>query len=95
MFDWYCTSNIFFAYAPTDHSPDEVKDKFYRKLPKLLHKARHSSIVLVAGGFNAQVGSLNQRERHLGEYFSILAQQTDNGYRLLQLCSDGGLFLAN
>ncbi|CAH8613030.1 unnamed protein product, partial [Schistosoma mattheei] len=83
------------AYAPTDCSSDEVKDEFYRKLSELLQKAKRSDIVLVAGDFNAQIGSLNQTERHLGGYFSIPTQRTDNGDRLLQLCSDNRLFLAN
>ncbi|PXX94221.1 hypothetical protein DF185_23070, partial [Marinifilum breve] len=61
----------------------------------LLHKAKRSDIVLVGGDFNAQIGSLNQTERHLGGYFSIPTQQTDNGDRLLQLCSDNRLFLAS
>ncbi|CAH8485715.1 unnamed protein product [Schistosoma margrebowiei] len=83
------------AYAPTDCSSDEVKDEFYRKLSELLQKAKRSDIVLVGGDFNAQIGSLNQTERHLGGYFSVPAQRTDNGDRLLQLCSDNRLFLAN
>ncbi|CAH8658448.1 unnamed protein product [Schistosoma rodhaini] len=83
------------AYAPTDCSHDEVKDDFYRKLSELLQKAKRSDIVVVAGDFNAQVGSLNQTERHLGGCFSIPAQRTDNGDRLLQLCSDNRLFLAS
>ena len=83
------------AYAPTDCSHDEVKDDFYRKLSELLQKAKRSDIVVVAGDFNARVGSLNQPERHLGGCFSIPAQRTDNGDRLLQLCSDNRLFLAS
>nr|CAX83711.1 endonuclease-reverse transcriptase [Schistosoma japonicum] len=83
------------AYAPTDCSPDKLKDEFYRNLCELLQKAKHSDIVVVAGDFNAQIGSLDQTERHLGGYFSVPAQRTDNGDHLLQLCSDNRLFLAN
>ncbi|CAH8635224.1 unnamed protein product [Schistosoma curassoni] len=83
------------AHAPTDCSSDEVKNEFYRKLSELLQKAKRLDIVLVAGDFNAQIGSLNQTERHLGGYFSIPAQRTGNGGGLLQLCSDNRLFLTN
>ncbi|KAK4474221.1 hypothetical protein MN116_000067 [Schistosoma mekongi] len=83
------------AYAPTDCSLDEVKDEFYRKLSELLHRAKHSDLVILAGDFNAQIGSLNQSKRHLGGCFSVPAHRTDNGDRLLQLCSDNRLFLAN
>ncbi|RTG85806.1 uncharacterized protein DC041_0013076 [Schistosoma bovis] len=83
------------AYSPTDCSADDVKDEFYRKLSDLLLKARRSDVVIVAGDFNAQVGKLSDRERHLGGFYSVVAQRTDNGDRLLQLCSDNCLFLAN
>ncbi|CAH8633515.1 unnamed protein product [Schistosoma curassoni] len=36
------------AYGPTDCSPDEVKDEFYRKLSELLYNSERSDIVLVA-----------------------------------------------
>ncbi|CAH8530774.1 unnamed protein product [Schistosoma rodhaini] len=50
---------------------------------------------MVAGDFNAQVGSLNQTERNLSGYFGIQAQQTDIGDHLLQLCSDNRPFLTS
>ncbi|CAH8465708.1 unnamed protein product [Schistosoma curassoni] len=83
------------AYSPTDCSSDDVKDELYRKLSYLLRKARRSDVVIVAGDFNAQVGKLSDRERHLGGSYSIMAQKTDDGDRLLQLCSDNRPFLAN
>ncbi|CAH8453374.1 unnamed protein product [Schistosoma guineensis] len=83
------------AYAPTDRNLDEMKGDFYRKLSELLQKAKCSNIVLLADDFNAQVGRLNQAERHLGGYSGIPDQRTDNVDRLLQLCSDGRLFLTS
>ncbi|CAH8650188.1 unnamed protein product [Schistosoma margrebowiei] len=83
------------AYSPTDCSADDVKDEFYRKLSDLLRKARRSDVVIMAGDFNAQVGKLSEMERHLGGSYGVVAQRTDNGDRLLQLCSDNGLFFAN
>ncbi|CAH8543074.1 unnamed protein product, partial [Schistosoma turkestanicum] len=49
----------------------------------------------MAGDFNAQVGRLSENERHLGGCYGVAAQRTDNGDRLLQVCSDNRLFLAN
>ncbi|CAH8429248.1 unnamed protein product [Schistosoma intercalatum] len=86
---------VLYAYAPTDCSSEGLEDEFYRKLSEILQKANRSDIVPTGGDFNAQIGSLNRKERHLGGYFSILVQRTDNGDRLLQLCSDNRLFLAN
>ncbi|RTG88280.1 uncharacterized protein DC041_0005854 [Schistosoma bovis] len=70
------------AYSPTDCSSDDVKDEFYRKLSDLLRKAKRSDVVIVAGDFNAQVGKLSDRERHLGGSYGVVAQRTDNGDRL-------------
>ena len=83
------------AYSPTDCSSDDIKDEFYRKLSDLLREARRSDVVIVAGDFNAQVGKLSEREGHLGGSYGVMAKRTDNGDRLLQLCSDNRLFLAN
>lgn len=49
----------------------------------------------MVGDFNAQVGRLNQTERHLSGSYAVVAQRTDNGDRLLQLCSDNHVFLEN
>ncbi|KAK4467292.1 hypothetical protein MN116_000315, partial [Schistosoma mekongi] len=83
------------AYAPTDCSSDEVKDEFYRKISDPLRKAKRTDVVIMAGDFNAQVGRLDETERHLGGSYGVEAQRTDNGDRLLQLCSDNRLFLAS
>ncbi|TNN10329.1 polyprotein, partial [Schistosoma japonicum] len=41
------------------------------------------------------IGRLSENESHLGGCYGVTAQRTDNGDRLLQLCSDNRLFLAN
>ncbi|CAH8579798.1 unnamed protein product [Schistosoma haematobium] len=83
------------VYSPTDCSSDDVKDEFYRKLSDLLRKARLSDVVIMASDFNTQIGKLSDRERHLRGYYGVVTQRTDNGDRLLQLCPDNRLFLAN
>ena len=83
------------AYAPTDCSTSEVKDEFYRELSQLLQNVRATDVVVVAGDFNAQLGRLDESERYLGGRFTIPANRTDNDDRLLQLCTDHNLFLAN
>ena len=83
------------AYAPKDCSSEEDKDNFYRDLSNLLNTAKSSDIVFLAGDMNAQIGRLNDTESHLGGRFAVDAPRTDNGERLLQLCADHDLFLAN
>ncbi|KAH9584754.1 hypothetical protein MS3_00006241 [Schistosoma haematobium] len=46
------------AYAPTDCSPDAIKDEFYHQLSVFLQKVRSTDIVVLAGDLSAQVGRL-------------------------------------
>ena len=83
------------AYAPTDCSPDAIKDIFYHKLHDLLHKASRTDIVILAGDLNARVGQLLPSEAHLGGPFGLDSCRSDNGDRLLALCSEHHLFLVS
>ena len=81
---------MFVISAPslTDCSSHEMKDEFYFHLTNLLHKARRTDIVVLAGDLNAQVGRLDADERRLGGPHSIGTTRTDNVERLLHLCTD-------
>ena len=83
------------TYAPTDCSPDAIKDEFYHQLNDLLKQARQRDIVVLAGDLNAQVGRLGLEESHLGGQWRLHGRRSDNGDRLLQLCADHNLFLAS
>ncbi|CAH8665748.1 unnamed protein product [Schistosoma haematobium] len=83
------------AYAPTDCSPDAIKDEFYHQLSVLLQKVRSTDIVVLAGDLNAQVGRLGTEESRLGGRWGLVGLRSDNGDRLLQLCTDHNLFLAS
>ncbi|KAH9590336.1 hypothetical protein MS3_00003064 [Schistosoma haematobium] len=83
------------VYAPTDCSPDAIKDEFYHQLTVLLQKVRSTDIVVLAGDLNAQVGRLGTEESRLDGRWGLVGHRTDNGDRLLQLCADHNLFLAS
>ncbi|CAH8540670.1 unnamed protein product [Schistosoma guineensis] len=83
------------AYAPTDCSPDAIKDEFYHQLTVLLQKVRSTDIVVLTGDLNAQVGRLGTEESRLGGRWGLVGRRSDNGDRLLQLCTDHNLFLAS
>ena len=91
------TRNLFVvaAYAPTDCSSDAVKDDFYQRLHNLLRSVPRTDIVVLAGDLNARVGRLTSFESHLGGRFGLDCQRTDNGDRLLSLCSEHRLFLVS
>ena len=81
------------AYAPTDCSNDETKDSFYRELSNPLRSAKQRDLVVLAGDINAQVGRIASSGKRLGSSFGIQTNRTDNGDRLLQLCTDHKLYL--
>ena len=74
--------------TPQQNSSDAAKNDFYDELNRLLNMRQLSDIVLVAG-------ELSTSEQGLGGPFVLAFKSTDNGDRLLHLCSTHGLFLAN
>ena len=86
---------IIAAYAPTNCSTDTDKDEFYQQLTLLLQRKRRTDIVVSAGDFNAQIGSIDANERHVAGTHAYGADRTDNGERLIHFCSDTGMFLAS
>ncbi|CAH8638539.1 unnamed protein product [Schistosoma intercalatum] len=83
------------AYVLTDCSPDAIKNEFYQQLTVLLQKVRSTDIVVLARDLNAQVGRLGTEESRLGGRWGLVGRRSDNGDRLLQLCTDHNLFLAS
>ena len=83
------------VYAPTGSNDDDIKNQFFADLNDLLHFRKASDIVMVAGGFNAQMGHLSSSERNIGGRFSLNTRHTDNGERLLDFCSKHGLYLVS
>ncbi|CAH8651686.1 unnamed protein product [Schistosoma intercalatum] len=63
------------AYAPTDSSPDAIKDEFYHQLSVLLQKVRSTDVVVLAGDLNAQVGRLGTEESRLGGRWEIVGRR--------------------
>lgn len=52
--------SLMYPYALVDWSFDEIKDEFHINL----QKAKCSDVIIIAGAFNAQIGSLNQTKRY-------------------------------
>ena len=63
-------------YAPTNSSEDVVKEEFYDELNRLLNMNQSSDMVLVAGGFKAQLGELCTSELGSGDHFTLGSKRT-------------------
>ena len=53
-------ATIVSAYAPTMTNPDEVIDKFYDDLDKIISATTSTDKLILLGGFNARVGTDHQ-----------------------------------
>jgi hydroxypyruvate isomerase len=48
--------NLILAYAPTEDSPDAIKDEFYDQLSQECEKTHKYDILIVLRDFNAKIG---------------------------------------
>jgi hypothetical protein len=56
------------TYAPTEDSPDAIKDEFYDQLSQECEKARKYDILILLGDFNAKIGRENFIATVAGKY---------------------------
>ncbi|EYC22441.1 hypothetical protein Y032_0017g3351 [Ancylostoma ceylanicum] len=88
------TVHILCIYAPTEMSPDSVKDEFYGQLQRVVDAIPQSELVVIAGDFNAHVGADRQGwEGTLGRFG--VGEVNDNGLRLLSFATTNKLVIGN
>ncbi|KER18962.1 LOW QUALITY PROTEIN: hypothetical protein T265_15728 [Opisthorchis viverrini] len=101
MLDWISVDMrsiapfIVFAYAPTDCSSASAEDSFHDTLGVLLHRAKSSDIVVVAGDIEVQVEKLSTDRARLGVRLRLDTRRMDDEDRLLQMCTGHILFLCS
>ena len=82
--------SIVVAYAPTDQSSVEVKERFYSDLDHVMANA--NGLTMVMGDFNATLGKTMQGV--VGPH-GLGRQTSDNGKRLVAFASANGLCITN
>ena len=85
------------VYGPTsqraERDSDEL-DSFYTKLDETINSVGRSSILILAGDFNAKVGHKQQIDYTcIGNYSK--GKRNRNGEKLLEFCEERGLFISN
>ena len=82
------------AYAPTMTNPDEVKDKFYEDLNRVITAVPKADKLIILGDFNARVGNDSTAwEGVIGKHG--VGKCNSNGLLLLQTCSEHELLITN
>ena len=85
---------IISAYAPTMTNSEEIKDRFYENLRKILLKVSPIDSILLLGDFNARVGSDSKIWPNvIGNH--LRGKINSNGIRLLSLCTEFSLTITN
>ena len=80
------------AYAPTSNTEEAEVEWFYEDLQYLLELTPTKNVLFIAGNWNAKVGSQ--------EIFGVtgkfgLGVQNEAGQRLIELCQENALVMAN
>ncbi|MGH0149848.1 UNVERIFIED_CONTAM: hypothetical protein FKN15_043035 [Acipenser sinensis] len=87
-------THIVSIYAPTDVSPDNMKDDFYTQLQDALGTIPGRDLVILAGDFNAHVGTDRAGWEGMLGRFSV-GTNNDNGLRLLSFAAFNNLIIGN
>lgn len=82
------------AYAPTEDATDIVKDEFWDSLMKLIRSIPAKHDVIVGMDANAVFAAKEDHEA-LGRWHIDSKETTDNGGRLLELCSAANMTIAS
>lgn len=78
---------VVFGDGPPDYSPYIDKDTLCQKIHDLICTIRWR-VVILAGCMNARVGWLSSNEAHPERSFGLDSCDSENGERLLVLCSN-------
>ena len=88
------TATLISAYAPTMTNPDDIKDKFYEELDRILTAIPKSEKIILLGDFNARVGADHETwEGIVGKHG--IGRCNSNGILLLRTCAAHGLSITN
>ena len=86
--------SIISAYAPTMTNPEDIKDKFYEDLDRLIQSISKDDKLLILGDFNARVGTdYNTWEGIIGR--NGVGKCNSNGLLLLKTCAEHSLQITN
>ena len=85
---------LFSCYAPQVGRSEAEKDLFYEDLQEELLERKEGEVILMGGDFNGHVGSRadGYEDIHGGHGIGM---RNEEGRRLLEVCSQGSLALAN
>ena len=61
-----CNMSVIVCYAPTNESPEEIKDEFYAELQNVIDEIPERDMKIVVSDMNAKVGRNNGVEDVMG-----------------------------
>jgi hypothetical protein len=79
-------------YAPTEDSPDTIKDAFYDQFSEECEEAHKYDILVLLGDFNAKIGRENFIATVTGKY-TLHGVISENGKRLGELAARNNMII--
>ncbi|RZF44528.1 hypothetical protein LSTR_LSTR002301 [Laodelphax striatellus] len=86
------TLNLIQVYAPTAEKEDEIIEKFYEDVSRVMEVTRHQDVTLIMGDLNAKMGQC-QSNKWMGRFG--LGERNERGDRLLQFCQENNMVITN
>ncbi|CAI2734616.1 unnamed protein product [Schistosoma spindalis] len=80
------TMNVIQCYAPTNHSNDDIKDRFYERLQSFIERCPRKDLTILMGDLNAKVGIDNTGYEDIMGLHG-LGERNENGERFVNLCA--------
>ena len=83
------------SYAPTETSSEQGKEQFYSELNDSVANISQHNLVVIAGGFNARIGSTsNETPPSVIGSYTYHDQKNTNGQYLVDFCEEQNLISA-
>ena len=86
--------NVYGPHSEITKKKPEERDQLYKKLDEVIDSTRKgTSLMIIAGDFNSEVGRRNDDDTCIGRYSS--GERNENGQSMINFCEANDLLLSN
>ena len=85
--------SVIVCYAPTNESPEEIKDEFYAELQNVIDEIPERDMKIVVGDMNAKVGRNNEGVEDVMGREGLGENANENGAHFISFCAANNLVI--
>ncbi|XP_068227967.1 craniofacial development protein 2-like [Palaemon carinicauda] len=89
-----CNMSLLVYYAPTNDSPEEMKDEYYEELQNVIDEIPERGMEIVMGDLSAKVGRNNQGIENVMSVEGLGEVTNENRAHFMNFCSTNNLHIA-